>query len=386
MNVEKRKSIVTEFKGLRIYTSSKNIIQLNIENKLSRDSFEFYENILQHEFLPVLIKNTLLYLYHSKDTIYFFTKKLNFLFKLNIKEIRKSWTSGRFSLTIKLFDNQKDKNFLNLQALVIKFFSKIQREYLLNKILPNTKKFKDLKFQKSLIIKICKDSFSFFNFYNSKFLHKLKRGGLFYYPEVYKIFDIKLNFDYKLFLILSEIGMINKTFNNMFYGIENIWFDSNDLHDAYDQILLSFKRHEDSIKIEGKISKDKIKKTQETFSSNENSNLLLEKLKYDNQLQDDKFLMKAQIDNQSFNDDEFVNIRRHNMVFKRSRTLCNNNLQRGSSYNSYDDMILSRPVYDKIEFNVTVWKYLSREQKILEVNNSGFFVLYKKGKVSIIKN
>ena len=140
-------------------------------------------------------------------------------------------------MTIKLFDNQKDKNFLNLHALVIKFFSKIEREYLLNKILPNTKKFQDLKFQKCLVLKICKESFSFFNFYSSKFSHKLKKRGHFYYPEVYKIFDIKLNFDFKLFLILSEIGMINKTFNNMFYGIENIWFDSNDLHDAYDQIL-----------------------------------------------------------------------------------------------------------------------------------------------------
>jgi hypothetical protein len=44
-------------------------------------------------------------------------------------------------------------------------------------------------------------------------------------------------------------------------------------------------------------------------------------------------------------------------------------------------MVLSRHVYDKIQFNVTIWKYLTREQKILEINNSGFFVIYKKGKL-----
>jgi hypothetical protein len=49
------------------------------------------------------------------------------------------------------------------------------------------------------------------------------------------------------------------------------------------------------------------------------------------------------------------------------------------------DLAVTRPNYDKISFKVTFPKYFGKDEKILEINNNGFFKIYKKGKVSKIK-
>jgi len=43
---------------------------------------------------------------------------------------------------------------------------------------------------------------------------------------------------------------------------------------------------------------------------------------------------------------------------------------------------LTKPLFDRIIFNVTIPKYFGRGEKILEINNSGFFTIYKKGTVN----
>ena len=376
-----RKSIVTEFKGLRIFTSNKNKIDLNLEKSFSRDSFEFYENVLRIEFFPVVIRKKLMYIYYKNGNIIFFSKKMNLLFEINIKKIKKISTSGRFSLLIKLFYNDKNSDNDSLQNFMIKFFSSSQREYLLEKILPYSSKSSYDNFKKLTIIDICKDSFSFFNHISLVFSNRLKKTGHFYYSDIYKIFDFKINYDFKVFLILSEIGIIQKSFEDMYYNVENIWYDKQYLVEIYEEMLFSGKRHRDSItpKKLGKNNQLGASKFQGRYELDENS-LNEEEMNLFRQYS--KNMDNNAIDSLNENRDLYNMRRRHLMAIKKSKSICDKNFLRFNSFRSNEDFVLSKPVYDKITFNVMILRYLGKEQKVLEVNSGGFFLIYKKGKVS----
>jgi hypothetical protein len=67
-----------------------------------------------------------------------------------------------------------------------------------------------------------------------------------------------------------------------------------------------------------------------------------------------------------------------NFRHKNSKKL--NNL----SLDSSNSLMMTKPIYDKIIFNISIPKYIGKEQKVLEVSSSGYFMIYKKGKVKDI--
>ena len=254
-----------------------------------------------------------------------------------------------------------------------------------------------------VIFKMIGDNKNFLDEFSLKLIEKLKKSGLLYYKNVYDVLhhpnnnflapiDQNKNSFKKIILLFSESGTIKKIFQIFFHNINIIKFDTSDLEDMYYEFLLNFRTHKDSMSAgmcrrrehgkrnttsKNKISGENDENTNSRKSSTSSGSNKEEKIKLNSESENGSS-MNNSVDSII---EEFNNkVRpRHNNVDMRSKS---NYIKQFSRRGSLNSINVCKAEYEKIIFNITIPKYFGKEYKILEINKNGFFMIYKKEKVS----
>lgn len=362
-----------------------NIISL-LKNYLSQNSifsrfdcFSIYELISQNKLVLTFYNKKLYYLHTIDKELFIISKNLNVLGSIDVKQVRKFAYPTKKIINMKFFPNKKDVDIygLNLQ-------SRKNRNFLLKSILEyiwNENSTRETIFRKTLILKLLKQNkLKIYEILIKMKIYLHKKRSYYYYDVHRYVEDVssveKLNLG-KIFFLFANLSFVLKIFSILFLDTRTIKYDRHFMEDLYYEMLISQKRHKDSILI---IKSDR-RRNRRRKRESLNSILRDQQEEYGNGSSKDR---KGCPPESEGNSDEMVRSRpRGNhqnlyMLDKRSKT---NYIKKSNQRMSSGYLSLDKPLFGKILFNITTQCFFGKENKILEVNDSGVFLIYKKGKV-----
>ena len=175
-------------------------------------------------------------------------------------------------------------------------------------------------------------------------------------------------------MIFGEYRFLNTVYKILFSQIKIIKYKKKDIEELVNNCLFSLRRHKDSVVSYTGSNRRNVRKmvAYETKIKEEHSSILKKsKTNSISSIHDDDDFFEKQTASR------IENLEKHfKTAYQRNTKI--------SSKISTDSNSFTKASYEKIIFNITTTKYMRREQKILEVNNSGIFNIYKKGKVNKI--
>lgn len=352
-------------------------------------------NIFFFPLAPIILFNKLHFSLLVQNKIFLFTKNFNLIGVIDIKDLKKIAMSGQFSLKLKFFPHPlNDEN----RVLLIKTLSTIQRDAIVMSILPEGSMYhQDINFKKKLLLQIFRERRWFFNEAFNKAETILRECNLLMHNDIYDLFkDFKriisdsknkhrAFFEFKSLVFISSIGLVQTVLQNLFYNIKKVKFDTGDIEEMYHHVLMNFRTHRDSIHVEkGRRRINHRKRSSNLLKKGSKSKTIKLKENRENSIKSNEEDSNNPLSN-NLESETKSNISEEFMLKGRPR-YNKGDLHSKTNYikhkmASIEGDVLTKPLYDKIIFNVTIPKYFGKEQKVLEINNSGYFMIYKRGKV-----
>jgi hypothetical protein len=374
------------------------------------DFYNIYSTFLFLPISPVIIERKFYFGYLEGNKVHLYTVQKNFklVASIPLDDLKKINYIGKYSLLLKFYTQLKNEEN---KIIIIKLLSTYQREVIVDIILPETTNDKiDLE-KKSVLYKIIGDNKNYLNEYRLRLIEKLKKSNLVYnnniydilHPTTYLNFSLHLKTKYMnqhlfkvMLLVFSETGLVKKVFKILFFNINYIKYDTSDIEEMYNEFLMNFRTHRDSISVEMNRRKENQRrsgthirlKEQEDDAVLRKSSKTSEKDSYSSEI-NSKTFSEGEKDSSINNSvdsiiEEFnqkVRPRHKNNVDMRSKSNYIKQFSHRNSLNNSNSLVVGKAEFDKIIFNITIPKYFGKDHKILEINKNGFFMIYKKEKV-----
>lgn len=295
-------------------------------------------------------------------SIYCYSPSLQLSNSLNIVDLKNAMPSGRYSLFVKFYSTFDEK-------LKIKLFSRKERDVILDILFPDSEGHSEKIRDTLILLHILKKDRTFFAQLLNSFVNHARKTGVLYYPVVY---DMLMTHDHSkaiklplLILVLTSSSLLQRVNRVLFSQVRCMKYKTKDLERMITDILQSYRKHRDSIDTTPKKRRTTVTKMElyESKIKEDASNESLDTVAADISFElapRPRNLRYGALDN------------RFNTVYKRNTNV---------SKLSMDSSNLGKAVYDKISFNIAVAKYIGKEQKVLDIQESGVFSIYKKGKV-----